>query len=197
EVVSLSGEGVEEFVFADVPLTLRGSPDEPFAAAALALNLKTYVPGFPQPASRLSATCFPRFGFVGARVALIGCPPSELRRVFQEVVTEATELPKSPLGGAWAWDAPAARGSYLFDFGNLDEQTVDDWIRLVQSLGFTQIDFHGGRSFRFGDCRVNPDVFPRGREGFKAAIDKLHAAGISAGLHTYAFFIDKKTDWVT
>jgi len=196
EVVSLGGEGIEEFVFADVPLTLRGSPGESLAAAALALNLRTLVREFPQPVSRLTASCFPRFGFAGAQVALIGCPAAELRRVMQEVVAHTPELPKSPLGGPWAWDAPAARGSYLFDFGNLNEQTADDWIRLVQSLGFTQIDFHGGRSFRFGDCRVNPEVFPRGREGFKAAIDRLHGAGISAGLHTYAFFIDKKTDWV-
>ena len=197
EVVSLSGDGVEEFVFADVPLTLGGKPGDAFAASALALNVQTLVKELPQPVSRLTASCFPRFGFAGAQVALIACPPDELRRVMQEVVTSAPELPKSPLGGPWAWDAPAARGSYLFDFGNLNEQTADDWIRLVKNLGFTQIDFHGGGSFRFGDCQVNPKVFPRGRDGFKAALDKLHANGISAGLHTYAFFIDKKCDWVT
>jgi len=197
EVVSLKGTNVDELVFANVPLALRGSANEPFAACALALNLQTLVRELPQPTSRLEASCFPRFGFVGAQVALIGSAPADLRRIMQEVVTRAPDLPKSRLGGPWAWDAPAARGSYLFDFGNLNEETATNWIELVQSLGFTQIDFHGGRSFRFGDCRVNPEVFPRGREGFKAALDKLHAAGIFAGLHTYAFFIDKKTDWVT
>jgi hypothetical protein len=197
QVVSLTGSGVDEFVFADIPLTLRGLPDEPFAGSVMALNLQTLVRDFPQPLSRLTASCFPKFGFAGAQVAVIACPPADLRRITQEVVTQAQALPKSPLGGPWAWDAQPARGSYLFDFGNLNEETADDWIRLVQSLGFTQIDFHGGRSFRFGDCRVNPEVFPRGREGFKAAIAKLHSAGISAGLHTYAFFIDKKADWVT
>jgi hypothetical protein len=197
EVVSLTGPGVDEFVFADIPLTLRGSPDEPFAGLIMALNLQTLVRDFPQPLSRLTASCFSKFGFVGAQAALIACPPSDLRHIMQEVVTDAPALPKSPLGGPWAWDAQPARGSYLFDFGNLNEETAQDWIGLVQSLGFTQIDFHGGRSFRFGDCRVNSEVFPRGREGFKAAIAKLHAAGISAGLHTYAFFIDKKADWVT
>ncbi len=197
EVISLSGSDIDEFIFADVALTLHGLADEPFAAVAMALNLQTLVRELPQPMSRLTASCFPRFGFPGAQVALIGCPPAELRRAMQQVVSAAPELPKSPLGGPWACDAPATRGSYLFDFGNLNEKSVADWIQLVQSLGFSQIDFHGGRSFRFGDCRVNPEVFPRGREGFKAAIDKLHAAGISAGLHTYAFFIDKRTDWVT
>jgi hypothetical protein len=197
QVVSLTGPGVDEFVFADIPLTLRGLPDEPFAGSVLAMNLQTLVRDFPQPLSRLTASCFPKFGFAGAQVALMACPPADLRRIMQEVVTQAQAVPQSPLGGPWAWDAQPARGSYLFDFGNLNEETVGDWIGLVQSLGFTQIDFHGGRSFRFGDCRVNPEVFPRGREGFKAAIAKLHSAGISAGLHTYAFFIDKKADWVT
>src|ERR1043166_4402536 len=130
EVASLNGTGVEEFVFADVPLTLKGTPDEPFASSALALNLQTLVPGFPQPVSRLTASCFPRFGFAGAQVALVGCPPVELRSIIQEVVTNAPALPKSSLGGPWAWDAPSARGSYLFDFGNLNEKTVDDWIKL-------------------------------------------------------------------
>jgi hypothetical protein len=197
EVASFKGTNIDELVFASVPLTLTGSNAEPFAACALALNLQTLVQELPQPSSRLMASSFPRFGFVGAQVALVATPPAELRQTIQQAVKEAPDLPKSSLGGPWAWDAPQARGSYLFDFGNLNEQTVGDWIGLVKSLGFTQIDFHGGRSFRFGDCRVNPDVFPRGREGFKSVIEKLHSEGISAGLHTYAFFIDKKTDWVT
>ncbi len=74
---------------------------------------------------------------------------------------------------------------------------LDDWIKLAKSLGMNQIDFHGGSSFRFGDCRPNPETYPEGFESLKAVIDKLHAAGIAAGLHTYAFFIDKNCPWVT
>ena len=61
----------------------------------------------------------------------------------------------------------------------------------------TQIDFHGGSSFRFGDFQPNPTRYPRGRDKSRAVIDELHAAGISAGLHTYAFFIAKDCPWVT
>jgi hypothetical protein len=84
EVVSLTGPGVQEFVFADVPLMLHGSPEESFAAVALALNLQTLVPGIPQPGSHLHAACFRRFGFAGAQVAMIGCPSEKLRRVLQK-----------------------------------------------------------------------------------------------------------------
>ena len=36
EVLAVTGEGVEEFVFADVPLKLKGAEAEPFAGCALA-----------------------------------------------------------------------------------------------------------------------------------------------------------------
>jgi len=197
EVLSLQGAEAESFTFADIRLTLHGSPEEPFAACALALNLKTNVAGIPQASSRLRATCQARFGFAGARVALIGCPQRDLRAVMKKVVTAAPELPHSSIGGPWALDADSNKGSYLFNFGGLTEQTAADWIQLAGSLGFNQIDFHGGSSFRFGDCRPNPKTYPQGFASLKAAVDRLHAGGIKAGLHTYAFFIDKRCPWVT
>lgn len=196
-VVSLAGDGAEELVLVDLPLTLTGQSGEPLAACALALNLKTNVQALPQPSSRLRAVCYPRFGFAGAQVALIGCPPDALRKTMQEVVSAAHELPKSPLGGPWALGQPINQGSYLFNFADMSEDKVDGWIKLAKRLGMTQIDFHGGNSFRFGDCRPNPKTYPRGYDSLKAVIDRLHAAGIAAGLHTYAFFIAKDCPWVT
>ncbi len=197
EVISVSDESVEEFTFVDIPLTLRGTAEEPFAGCALALNLKTNVREVPRATSRLQASCYPRFGLAGAKVALIGCPQNELRTVMQEVVNAAPDLPHSPIGGPWALDAEINQGSYLFNFGKLSEQTVDEWIKLARDLGMNQIDFHGGSSFRFGDCEPNRETYPQGRASLKAVVDRLHAAGIKAGLHTYAFFIDKKCPWVT
>ena len=95
------------------------------------------------------------------------------------------------------WTQLSTRGSYLFNFNDCTEQTVDQWIGLAQGLGFTQLDFHGGQSFRFGDCFPNPAMYPDGRDSLKRVIDRLHDAGIAAGLHTYAFFIDKQCAWVT
>ena len=197
EVVSVGDEHVEELVFADIRLTLGGVSEESFAACALALNIQTKVPELPGPNSHLRAACYPRFAFPGAKVALIGCPQSELRRVLQEAVSAAEELPHSAIGGPWALDAPINKGSYLFNFGDVTEETVDDWIGLVQSLGFKQLDFHGGRSFRFGDCLPDPEMYPQGLVSLKAVIDRLHAADIAAGLHTYSFLIDKSCPWVT
>jgi hypothetical protein len=193
----LANSDLKEFVFANINLTLQGKPEESFVACALALNLKTNVAEVPQPTNRLRAMCYPRFGFAGAQVAIIGCPQNELRSVMKEVVSDAPELPKSPIGGAWALDSEKNRGSYMFNFGGMSEDKADDWVQLAQKLGISQIDFHGGNSFRFGDCRPNPETYPNGLASFKAVIDKLHASGILAGLHTYAFFIDKNCPWVT
>ena len=197
EVVSVTGGGVEELIFLHVPLSLAGSLDDPFACCALALNLQTRVPEIPGPNNFLRAMCYPRFGLEGAKVAVIGCPQAQLRDVMKDVVSAAEDIPQSDIGGPWALDAEINRGSYLFDFGHCTEETVDEWIALVKRLGLNQIDFHTGRSLRFGDYRPHPDLFPNGRASVKAVIDKLHEAGIAAGLHTYAFFIAKDTPYVT
>ena len=197
EVLSISGDGVDEFTFVDIPLTLQDIEEESFAACALALNLRTNVTSLPRPVSHLRATCYPKFGLTGAKVALVAAPQDKLRGSLQEAVTAAEELPHSPIGGPWALGQPINQGSYLFNFGGMTLEKADDWIKLAKSLGMTQIDFHGGGSFRFGDCRPNPQTYPEGQKSFKAVIDKLHAAGIAAGLHTYAFFIAKDCPWVT
>ncbi len=196
EVLEVSGD-VEALTFFDAQLTLAGSLDEPFAACMLALDLQTNVPEIPGPNKRLHATCYKRFGLVGAKAALVAAPQSRFREALKDAVAAAEEVPLSDIGGPWALDGPINRGSYLFDFGQCTEETVDDWIALVSQLGITQIDFHTGRSLRFGDCRPHPDLFPRGRDSVKAVLDKLEAAGIAAGLHTYAFFIAKDTPYVT
>jgi len=197
EVVSLDGTSVEEFTFVDIRLTSDTKAEDPFVGCALALNLKTNVPEIPQPNTRLQASCYPRFGFAGAQVAIIGCPQSELREIMKEAVKAAPELPQSDLGGPWALDAKINKGSYLFNFGGLSEKTVDEWIQCARALGINQIDMHGGSSFRFGDCRPNPSTYPNGYVSLKAVIDRLHEAGLAVGLHTYAFFIAKDCPWVT
>ena len=151
----------------------------------------------PQPGETLASGLLSAIRLRGSGRGDRGSPPAEMRTALQEAVSAAAELPHSPLGGPWAMDAPINRGSYLFNFDGITEGEVDQWIDLAHSLGMTQIDFHGGSSFRFGDCRPNPARYPQGYASLKAVIDRLHAAGISAGLHTYAFFIAKDCPWVT
>ena len=69
---------------------------------------------------------------------------------------------------------------------------------MCRSLGFNQIDNHGGGAFfKFGDFELNKEKWPDGWESFKRINARLHEAGISSIFHTYAFFIDKNTKYVT
>ena len=197
EVTEVNGPAIDRLAILDIPLTLKGTTDETFAACALAMNLQTDVPEFPGPSSRLRAYCYPKFGLVGAKVAIIAGPGAAMRDAMKAAVSDAPDIPASPVGGPWALDGPFNRSSYVFNFGGLSEQTVDQWIALARSVGFDQIQFHGGSSFRFGDCALDPNTYPNGFASLRAVVDKLHAAGIRAGMQPYAFFIDKRCPWVT
>ncbi len=197
EVEAVEGPKVEELAFVDLDLGPGGQPDEPFSACLLARTVATHVPELPRATARLRALAYPELGLVGASVAIVGAPRDDFRAALQEAVEDAPALPHSKLGGPWALDAPVNRGSYLFNFDGVTLANVNAWVALARRLGMTQIDFHGGSSFRFGDCRPSPLLYPRGRADLKAAIDRLHDAGILAGLHTYAFFLAKDTPWVT
>lgn len=198
EVLSVSDATVDELVFLDVPLTTQGSLADTFQGCALALNLKADIVELPGPSRHLLASCFSRPGFVGAKVAILGCPAGELRNVMKEVVRATNDLPQTDRGGPWALDAPSNRSSYLIDYpGSISETNVDQWITTARAIGAKQIDFHTGPTLRFGDYEPDPKAYPRGWASLKAVIDKLHAAGIEAGLHTYAFFVAKNSKWVT
>jgi hypothetical protein len=197
KVTKADGESIDELTFPNLVLDLEGGADDPLACICLALNLQTNVEELPRPRGTLSATCHSDFGIIGAAAALIATPPEVLREAIKKVVADSPDLPRSPIGGAWAMDSPGNRGSYVFNFDGIAQDRVKEWIDLARALGIGQIDFHGGRSFRFGDCRPDPKVYPEGIRSMRAVNDRLHGAGILAGLHTYAFFIDKSCPWVT
>jgi len=196
DVLSVT-EGVEEIRFGVTDLTLKGDLSEPFAACSLARNVRTNVPTLPGPCSGVGAIAYARLGMVGASAAVVAGPTRSFRKLLQQAVAASPALPHSPIGGPWALDSPSNRKSYLFNFGNLNVATSPQWITLAHALGAGQIDFHGGVSFRFGDFAPDPKTYPNGIADLKATVDALHAAGIQAGLHTYAFFIAKNSKYVT
>ncbi len=199
EVMSVKGDDIDEVVFGQVPLTLQGDVSEPFGASLLAMNLKTNCPQYPGTSSELGGfTAYRRFGFIGACGAIVAGPMAELRDALKDAARSAPDLPHSPLGGPWALDAEINQGSYIIDGGGtITEENVGDWIEVARQTGATQIDFHGGHSFRWGDFEPNRALYPRGRVSLKAVVDAIHEAGLAAGLHTYAFFMAKDTPWVT
>ncbi len=197
-VESVTGN-VESLVFLNAPLTLKGKPDEPFGACALSLNLITRVDQLPVLQNSLRAACEKKFGVAGARVAIVGMPMRGMLPALQEVLAGADEMPLCKVAGPWANEIQFNHGSYLFNFGSLTESNAGDWIDMARSLGVTQIDNHGGSAafFRFGDFALNREKWPQGWETYQRIVTRLHAAGIGSIFHTYAFFIDKHSKYVT
>lgn len=197
-VLSVSGGDVDSLVFLNVPLTLNGRPTEPFGSCALSLNLRTRVDQLPALQTSLRASCYKKFGIKAAKVAIIGTKMEKILTALKEALSDANEMPHCTVAGPWAKDIPFNRGSYLFNFGALTESTVDEWIEMARNLGVTQIDHHGGRRFfRFGDFALNRDKWSNGWQTYRQIVKRLHDAGIGSIFHTYAFFIDKQSKYVT
>ncbi|MCX6222682.1 MAG: hypothetical protein NTZ69_17070 [Bacteroidia bacterium] len=197
EVIDVNG-AAESLTFINVPLKLEGLPFEPFAACVLSMNLYTHVRQLPALQTHLRATCYQRFGMKGAQIALLGVPQKNILPVIREVMKNAKDIPFSDAGGAWAQQSKEGYGSYLMNFGTLTGETAGEWITMCNNLGFTQIDNHGGRGFfNFGDFDLDEKKWPQGWNQFKHINKRLHDAGISSIFHTYAFFIDKNSRYVT
>ena len=197
-VESVSGGEIDSLTFLNVPLTLKGTPDERFGACALSLNLFTRVDALPALQRELRTSCEKKFGLIGARVAIVGAPMARMLPMLQEALAGASELPVCRVAGPWAREVPFNHGSYLFNFGSLTETNLDDWVEMVHRLGFTQIDNHGGGAFfRFGSMELNRQKWPDGWDSWQRIVARLHAAGIGSIFHTYSFFIDKQSKYVT
>ena len=195
---SVSGDNVESLVFLNVPLTLKGRPDESFGSCALSLNLITRVKQLPALQTNLQASCYDKFGMQGAKVAIVAAPMENMLTALKQVLTDADEMPHCTVAGPWARDVPFNHGSYLFNFGSLTDSNVDEWIAMAKNIGVTQIDNHGGSAFfRFGDFVLDSKKWPEGWDTYRRIVKRLHDAGIGSIFHTYAFFIDKQSKYVT
>ncbi|MFA6471644.1 MAG: hypothetical protein WCU00_06340 [Candidatus Latescibacterota bacterium] len=200
EVELVNGGDIESLTFLNVPLNLIGKPTEPFGACSFSLNLFTHVEQLPAMQTHLWAACEKKFGIKGAKIAIVGAPTEDILATFREVLSkEAGDMPYSTVAGPFAQDIPYNHGNYLFNFGDLTEATVDDWIKMAQSGGFNQIDNHGGGPglFKFGSFELNKEKFPNGWDTYKEIVAKLHKAGIGSIFHTYSFFIDKHSKYAT
>jgi len=189
--------GITELSLLNLQLDINGESTDAFAACAVDLNLQTFNANIPGYSRTLHVYCQSKDGFIGAKVAVIGCPGAALQNTLKQVIRDHRELPQTNLGGPWAAEAPVTRGSYLIEMGRLNETNVDEWIAVAKSIGARQIDLHCGKTLRFGDLEPNRQAYPSGFDGVRKVVGQLHAAGLQAGLHTYAFYLAKDSKWVS
>ena len=191
EVASVSGPTVDALTVAALPLTpmdtvagqLNACYDDTFAACAMALTPKVHCAPDTSQAGQvvLTARCSRQFGMVGEKVALIGCPFSEFKDVIQEV-ERAFGLPSPRRGGAWARESEEAKRSYMFlQLGEADVDALLDYAKVVP-FGMIMINVSSWAETE-GHYRVHPENFPDGEESLKRTVDRIHRAGMTAGMH--------------
>ena len=200
ELLSLEGKDIEEIGVCQLAVTMRDHVgtmagcawNAQFAAAIRALDLRTNAGVESGPSPQLWGKAFSRVGIGHARIALIGCPPSELRSCLKEL-TRQEGLPHSAVGGAWALEAPETRYSYLFSFAG--EEDIDEWLKLARQAGTRELLL--SEIGPYGHYEPYPARFPHGLAGVRDTVAKIHAAGLIAGWHMLAFTIQKTDSWVT
>ena len=163
---------------------------------ASAVALRAYDVALEMGASRgngLTVRATKAHGLVGGRFGLVAGPRDGFVAQLR-AMSRASGAPLSPSGGAWALDAEANRGSYVF--ADLSLASVDDWIDLAERGGFEYIHLHGWWQ-GLGHYSVSTNLFPRGLDDMKAAVARIHAAGLKAGMHSLTACINPYTDsWI-
>ena len=132
--------------------------------------------------------------FVGRKIGFAAGPRDDFVRALQSM-TIAAGVPHSTAGGAWALSSDQCRGSYMNI--NVTAATVDDAIALALRGGFDVVHFREHWYSCRGHYPVNTNDWPNGIADMKAAVDRIHAAGLRAGLHTLSGCIDPKDSWIT
>ncbi len=200
QVESVSNPAVEEVTFVNLEVKpcdrvcyMPGlAADDRFGVCLRALSLPTRVEVGRHPPV-LKATAFKELGLKQGRAALAACPTPRMMQVLQELVRHEVPV-HSPLGGPFALDAEANRGSYVF--ARVSEKDVDAWIDLARRGGIQTVHLSGwGKSL--GHYPPREELYSDGLAGLKAVVDKFHAAGLKVGIHTLTGCISPHDPWVS
>ena len=130
----------------------------------------------------------------GRKIGFAAAPRADFVRALQSM-TVAAGVPYSNAGGAWSLESDQCRGSYMNI--NVTAATVDDAIAVALRGGFDVVHFREHWYSCRGHYPVNTNDWPNGIADMKAAVERIHAAGLRAGLHTLSGCIDPKDSWIT
>ena len=135
----------------------------------------------------------PGFALEGSALALFGAAPSEVLPMIGRIEL-AEGLPHPVIDGEWVKTSPVPGRPYLIAaFGEAD---IDAMLAYARRLGFTTL-YHSGPFKTWGHFNLLEELFPNGRAGFKACVDKARALGLRVGAHTLTNFITTNDPFVT
>lgn len=176
-----------------------------FTASLMGFTVATRMAEHPGRNTRLSAEGYPHIGLFGTnnsiypvKAAVLGTQDGQMRDLMKQVMELIPdgEMPKSKLGGPWAYDVPDARRTYS-NSGAVTLEEVEAAIADFKRLGISQVGIHQGKPYTQGDFQVCKEMYPGGLEDFKKLIRIYHEHGFQVGLHSYTFFVAHESKYLS
>lgn len=135
----------------------------------------------------------PGFKLEGSALAVFAAAPAEVLPLIGRL-ERAEGLPHPVIDGRWIKTSGAAGRPYLI--ASFGEKDVDILLEYARRLGFAAL-YHSGPFKTWGHYDLLEDLFPNGRAGFKACVDKGRALGLRVGAHTLTNFVTTNDPFVT
>ena len=205
EVLSIGPPDVDRFTISlpvqrlrTVSRGLNATYDDTFGLALFGATENVHnEPGESGASTQLlRASCYRSHGTVGAKFVLLAAPWSGFRRAIADAERE-NGLPSPRLEGAWQRDSAMLRRSYFFVTGatSKDIGTIIDYARIGR---FGAILFLGNDWLEnTGHWDISTKNFPGGITTLRRAVDRIHRAGMLAGVHVYGPAISGNDPYVT
>lgn len=133
-------------------------------------------------------------GVKEAKLGLIIAPINKQNAILKEayLTVDRNKGIVSSTGGAWGRDSRLNFSNYTVQLDSSPEFMKNN-IDYFKKIGVDQIDLHhGANTFRQGDFKFAK--YKNAAEFKKNVSDVLEANGMTAGLHTYSFYIDYNCD---
>ncbi len=133
----------------------------------------------------------------GGKYALIISPIKEQKEIIKKasLTIDKEKGLFSELGGAWGRDAKINFSNYILLY-ETSKEFIQENVDFFKSVGIDQLDFHKEPDcvYRQGDFKYAR--YENGAEFKKNVTDVLKERDMTAGLHTYSFYIDYACDTI-
>jgi hypothetical protein len=132
----------------------------------------------------------------GASAALLVSPTTEIRPLLRRAAHAFGLLTNEAPDGTPSKESEGVRGAYWFFV--LGQEDADRMIEYCRRSGIRQVLLSSGSWCASpGHYLFNQQRFPDAEAGLKRLVDKLHAAGIKVGMHTFVSKVSKRDPYVT
>ena len=129
----------------------------------------------------------------GSSIAIFGCVPTQVLSIIK-AVTQHEGLPYAKLKNRWIKQSTETGKPYLIT--SFSESNIDTLLNYAKKMGMAGI-YHEDPFETWGHFVLKKALFPNGRAGFKACVEKAHAMGLRLGFHTLTNFITTNDAYVT